>query len=37
VFRCFLAARECARFAVEVSKTIFGPEITAPDAQGVLL
>jgi hypothetical protein len=29
VFRCFIAARECARFNVDVSKRIFGPEITA--------
>lgn len=28
VFRCFLAARECCRFNVDVSKRIFGPEIT---------
>ncbi len=28
VFRCFLAARECARFNVDISKRIFGPEIT---------
>ncbi len=28
VFRCFIAARECARFSVDVSKRVFGPQIT---------
>ena len=28
VFRCFIAARECARFSVDVSKRVFGPPIT---------
>ncbi len=28
VFRCFIAARECARFQVDVSKRVFGPPIT---------
>lgn len=28
VFRCFIAARECARFNVDVSKRVFGPPIT---------
>lgn len=28
VFRCFIAARECARFQVDVSKRVFGPQIT---------
>lgn len=36
IFRCFLAARECARFNVEVSKTIFGPQLGTPNTQGVL-
>lgn len=29
VFRCFIAARECARFQVDVSKRVFGPQIAA--------
>ncbi len=28
VFRCFIAARECARFNVDIAKRVFGPEIT---------
>ncbi len=28
VFRCFIAARECARFNVDVSRRVFGPQIT---------
>lgn len=28
VFRCFIAARECARFSVDVSKRVFGPPIS---------
>lgn len=37
VFRAFLAARECARFQVETSKTLFGPPIGSPNPQGALL
>ncbi len=29
VFRCFIAARECARFNVDVSKRVFGPVVSA--------
>lgn len=37
VFKCFLAARECARFQVDVSKRVFGPPIGSPNPQGALL
>ena len=37
VFRAFLAARECARFNVDVSKRVFGPPLGAPNPQGALL
>lgn len=37
VFRCFLAARECARFNVEVSKRLFGPPLGTPNVQEALL
>jgi hypothetical protein len=33
VFRCFLAARRCARFNVDVAKRVFGPEITVGSRQ----
>ncbi len=29
VFLCFIAARECARFQVDVSKRVFGPAVSA--------
>jgi len=37
VFKAFLAARECARFQVETSKTVFGPPIGSPNPEGALL
>jgi hypothetical protein len=32
VFKCFIAARECARFNVDVSRRVFGPQITTKAA-----